>query len=307
MLPNDENRLQKTVSTTSAGLLLNVFLSGGKIAGGLIGYSHALVADGVHSLADCFTDVAILIGAHYWTKPSDENHPHGHARIETMVSGFVGLVMIVTGLLIAWKSFESIIKPDAHPPGWIAFAIALISIASKELLARWTLRMSRILKSPALAANAWHQRSDVLSSIPVAVVVLAARIEPTLIFLDGIGGAIVSIFILKLGFNILRPVLWQLSDSAAPPEIRDKLREIALSVNGVIDVHNLRTRFHGDGIQADMHIVVDADLPMKKAFSILKSAEKALYQLGPGVTDVLVRLEPEETKRPVSEPEYPVD
>ena len=126
MLPNDKNRLQKTVSTTSVGLLLNVFLSGGKIAGGLIGYSHALVADGVHSLADCFTDIAILIGAHYWTKPSDENHPHGHARIETMVSGFVGLVMILTGLLIAWKSFGSIMNPAANPPGWITFAIALI-------------------------------------------------------------------------------------------------------------------------------------------------------------------------------------
>lgn len=302
MLSNNQNRLQKTVRTTFAGLLLNVFLSGGKIAGGIIGYSHALVADGVHSLADCFTDVAILVGAHFWTKPSDENHPHGHARIETMVSGFVGLVMLLTGLLIAWKSFGSIMKPATNPPGWIAFAIAIISIASKELLARWTLRMSKILKSPALAANAWHQRSDVLSSIPVAVVVLAARIEPTLIFLDGIGGAIVSIFILKLGINILRPVLWQLSDSAAPPEIRDELKKIALSVNGVLDVHNLRTRFHGDGIQTDMHIVVDADLPMQKAFSILKSVEKALYQLGPGVTDVLVRLEPEETKYPVSEP-----
>ena len=300
MLSNNQNRLRGTVRTTSAGLLLNVFLSGGKIAGGIIGYSHALVADGVHSLADCFTDIVILVGAHFWTKPSDENHPHGHARIETMVSGFVGLVMLLTGLLIAWKSFGSIMTPSANPPGWITFAIAVISIVSKEFLARWTLRMSKILKSPALAANAWHQRSDVLSSIPVAVVVLAARIEPSLIFLDGIGGAIVSIFILKLGFDILRPVLWQLSDSAAPPEIRDELRQIALSVNGVLDVHDIRTRFHGDGIKTDMHIVVDADLPMKKAFSILKSVERALYHLGPGVSDVLIRLEPRETRNPLS-------
>ena len=300
MLSNNQNRLRGTVRTTSAGLLLNVFLSGGKIAGGIIGYSHALVADGVHSLADCFTDIVILVGAHFWTKPSDENHPHGHARIETMVSGFVGLVMLLTGLLIAWKSFGSIMTPSANPPGWIAFAIAVISITSKEFLARWTLRMSKILKSPALAANAWHQRSDVLSSIPVAVVVIAARIEPSLIFLDGIGGAIVSIFILKLGFDILRPVLWQLSDSAAPPEIRDELKKIALSVNGVLDVHDIRTRFHGDGIKTDMHIVVDADLPMKKAFSILKSVERSLYHLGPGVSDVLIRLEPRETRNPLS-------
>lgn len=303
MFSDNQNRLQKTIRTTSVGLLLNVILSSGKIVGGIIGFSHALIADGVHSLADCFTDVVILIGAHFWTKPSDENHPHGHARIETMISGFVGLVMILTGMFVAWKSFRSIMLPSVNPPGWIAFIIAIISIASKEVLARWTLKMSKVLRSPALAANAWHQRSDVLSSIPVAVVVLAARIEPELIFLDGVGGAIVSIFIFKLGLDILRPVLWQLSDSAAPPEIREELKKLALSVNGVLDVHDLRTRFHGDGIQTDMHITVNADLPMEKAFSIMKSVEQALYHLGPGVTDVLVRLEPREMDNPDSESE----
>ena len=301
MLPDNLNRLRKTVRTTSVGLLLNLILSGGKIIGGIIGFSHALIADGVHSLADCFTDAVILVGAHFWTKPSDENHPHGHARIETMISGFIGVVMILTGIFIAWKSFRSIMIPSADPPGWIAFIIAIISIASKEVLSRWTLKMSRILRSPALAANAWHQRSDVLSSVPVAVVVLAAKIKPELIFLDGVGGAIVSIFIFKLGLGILRPVLWQLSDSAAPPEIREELKKLALSVDGVLDVHDLRTRFHGDGIQTDMHIVVSADLPMEKAFAIMKSVEQALYHLGPGVTDVLVRLEPREIEKSVPE------
>jgi cation diffusion facilitator family transporter len=285
--------LRRTTRITVAGLILNIFLSGSKLAGGILSNSHALMADGVHSLSDCVTDMAILVGAKYWTKPSDLNHPHGHARIETIISGFIGGFITLTGLYIAWQSFRAIMVPAETPPGWTAFAIAVISILAKGVLSRWTLKTSRKLKSPALAANAMHQRSDAVSSIPVAVVVLAARLNGSLVVMDGIGGAIVSIFILKLGINIIRPVLWQLSDIAAPPEIVDELRKIALSVPGVKDVHNLRTRYQSDGIQTDMHIVVDGQMPLEEAFSILKKVEWNLYHIGPGVVDVMVRLEPD--------------
>lgn len=284
--------LRKTTRTTLAGLVLNAFLSCFKLAGGILSNSHALVADGVHSLSDCVTDVAIIIGARYWTKPSDANHPHGHARIETLVSGFIGVFIILTGLYIAWESFIAIMNPAESPPGWPAFAVAVAAIFSKGILSGWTLGMGRKLKSPALAANAMHQRSDAISSIPVAIVVLAARIDHSLIVLDGIGGVIVSLFILKFGISIIRPALWQLTDTAAPPEIISELRRIALSVDGVKGVHDLRTRYQGDGIQADMHIVVDSKMPLAEAFSILKKVERDLYQAGPGVVDVMVRLEP---------------
>ncbi|MCD4701915.1 MAG: cation diffusion facilitator family transporter [Candidatus Aegiribacteria sp.] len=285
--------LRRTTRITLAGLILNVFLSGFKLAGGILSSSHALVADGVHSLSDCVTDVAILIGAKFWTKPSDANHPHGHARIETIIAGFIGLFIIFTGLYIAWKSFGAIMNPPVKPPDWPAFAVAMTAILAKGILSRWTLRTSRKLKSPALAANAMHQRSDAVSSIPVAVVVLAARIDHSLVVLDGIGGVFVSIFILKLGINIFQSAMWQLSDTAAPTEIIEELRRIALSVDGVADVHNLRTRYQGDGIQADMHIVVDGRMPLAEAFFILKEVERNLCMIGPGVVDVLVRLEPD--------------
>jgi cation diffusion facilitator family transporter len=285
--------LRRTTRITLTGLVLNIFLSGLKLAGGILSNSHALMADGIHSLSDCVTDMTILIGAKYWTKPSDANHPHGHARIETIISGFIGGFIILTGLYIAWQSFCAVMVPAETPPGWIAFAVAVISILAKGILSGWTLKTSRKLKSPALAANAMHQRSDAVSSIPVAIVVLAARLNSSLIVLDGIGGVIVSIFILKFGINIIRPVLWQLSDIAAPPEIISELRRIALSVPGVKDVHNLRTRYQGDGIQADMHIVVDGQKPLAEAFSILKKVEWNLYHIGPGVVDVMVRLEPD--------------
>lgn len=285
--------LRRTTRITLAGFILNVLLSGFKLAGGIVSSSHALVADGVHSLSDCVTDVAILIGAKFWTKPSDVNHPHGHARIETIIAGFIGVFIVLTGLYIAWKSFGVIMKPAVNPPGWPAFAVAVTAVLTKGILSRWTLRTSRKLKSPALAANAMHQRSDAVSSIPVAVVVLAARIDHSLVVLDGIGGVFVSIFILKLGINIFQSALWQLSDTAAPTEIVEELRRIALSVDGVVDVHDLRTRYQGDGIQADMHIVVDGRMPLAEAFSILKEVERNLCMIGPGVVDVLVRLEPD--------------
>ncbi|MCK4806265.1 MAG: cation transporter [Candidatus Aegiribacteria sp.] len=285
--------LRRTTRITLAGFILNVLLSGFKLAGGILSSSHALVADGVHSLSDCVTDVAILVGAKYWTKPSDANHPHGHARIETIISGFIGVFIILTGLYIAWRSFGAIMNPAENPPGWPAFAVAVTAVITKGILSRWTLRTSRKLKSPALAANAMHQRSDAISSIPVAVVVLAARIKHSLVVMDGIGGVFVSIFILKLGINVFRSALWQLSDTAAPTEIIEELRRIALSVDGVADVHDLRTRYQGDGIQADMHIVVDGRMPLGEAFSILKKVERDLYMIGPGVVDVMVRLEPD--------------
>ncbi|NOQ22602.1 MAG: cation diffusion facilitator family transporter [Candidatus Aegiribacteria sp.] len=288
----EKRALRRTRRITLAGFILNVLLSSFKLAGGILSKSNALVADGVHSLSDCVTDVAILIGAKFWTKPSDANHPHGHSRIETLISGFIGFFVVLTSIYIAWKSFDAIMNPAEIPPGWLAFAVAVAAILAKVILSRWTLKTSRELKSPALAANAMHQRSDALSSIPVAIVVLAARIEHSLIVLDGIGGVIVSMFIFKLGIDIIRPVLWQLSDTAAPPEIIEELRRIALSVDGVKDVHNLRTRYQGDGVQTDMHIVVDGHMPIAEAFSILKKVERDLYMLGPGVVDVMVRLEP---------------
>lgn len=292
-VPEEKKLLGRTRRTTLAGLILNLSLSSFKLAGGILSNSNALFADGVHSLSDCITDMAILIGAKFWTKPSDMNHPHGHSRIETLVSGFIGFFVLLTSIYIAWKSFGSIINPSEVPPGWPAFAVAVIALFAKGALSRWTLRISRELKSPALAANAMHQRSDALSSIPVAIVVLAARIDSSLLVLDGVGGVIVSMFIFKMGIDIIRPVLWQLSDTAAPPEIIEELRRIALSVDGVKDVHDLRTRYQGDGIQTDMHIVVDGEIPLNEAFSILKKVEQDLCMIGPGVVDVLVRLEPD--------------
>lgn len=291
-MKRDETLLGRTTRVTSAALAVNLLMSVSKLVGGVLSGSHALAADGVHSLSDGITDLAILIGARFWTRPRDDSHPHGHARIETIISGFIGFFVLITGLYIAWESFDSIVNPPGEPPGWTAFGIAIAAILIKGFLSGWTLSVARRLRSAALAANAMHQRSDVYSSVPVAVVVLAARLDDSLILLDGIGGVFVSLFVLRMGYLILRPALWQLSDTGAPPEIVEELTRIAMSVEGVIDVHDLRTRYQGEGIQTDMHIVVDGSMPLEEAFGIVRKVESQLRSSGPGVVDAMVRLEP---------------
>lgn len=289
--------LRTTTRVTAAALAANVFLSFSKLAGGILAGSHALSADGVHSFTDCLTDLSILVCARYWTRPRDDSHPHGHARIETMVSGLIGGFIVLTGIVIGWESFGSVIDPPSVPPGGAAFIIALAAIAIKGMLARWTLGTARKLASPALAANSRHQLSDMYSSIPVAAVVLASRLHDSLLLLDGVGGIVVSVFVLRMGAGILKQALWQLSDTAAPAEVVEKLRKTALSVAGVRDVHDLRTRYQGEGIQTDMHIVVDGNMPVSEAFEIVGRVEEELLNSGSGVVDALVRLEPDPDRR----------
>lgn len=278
---------------TVLGLLVNLALSAAKITGGALWGSHALVADGVNSLSDCVSDVAILIGAVFWSRPSDDTHPHGHARIETMVAGFVGLMILATGVLLAWESFGAVLEPEPHDVGWIVFVIAVVSVISKEILYRWTIGRSRQLRSPALAAKAWDHRSDCIGTIPVALVVIAIRIDPSLQYLDGIAGGVVAVFILRTGIRVLKPALWQLTDSAAPSEVREELAAIARQVPGVLGIHDLRTRYQGQGVQADMHIVVDGGLPLREAFAVAIEVERRLRASDTGVVDALVRLEPD--------------
>jgi len=290
--PAGAGRLRETRRVILRGLLVNLLLAAAKTVGGAIGRSHALVADGVNNLTDCISDVVILVGATYWSRPSDETHPHGHARIETMAAGFVGLLILATGAALAWESFGAVMNPVARGAGWGVFAIAIASVASKEALYRWTMRKSRRLRSPALAAKAWDHRSDSLGSIPVALVLAAVRIDPALDHLDGIAGGVVAVFILRTGLRVLKPALWQLTDSAAPAEVREELLSIARGVPGVLDIHDLRTRYQGDGVQADMHVVVRGDLPLDEAFAIASEVERRLRSSGSGVVDALVRLEP---------------
>lgn len=279
---------------TWVGLFVNLVLSAIKFAAGIFGRSQALVADAIHSLSDLTTDIAVLAGSHYWFRPPDENHPYGHRRLETLVTVFIGVVLIAAGIGIGWKAISTLYQKHIAPPGWIAVLAAFASIACKESLYRWTAITGRRIKSPALAANAWHHRTDAFSSLPVLVAVAGARIFPTWSFLDHVGAVVVSIFILHASIKIIWPSLSELIDVGAPIETQRKIRDIALRNKNVLQVHDIRTRFISSSVLVDLHIVVEGSISVREGHNIADDVRDRITQEIPEVLDVIVHVDPPE-------------
>jgi cation diffusion facilitator family transporter len=279
---------------TWAGLLINLFLAAIKFFAGIYGRSQALIADAIHSLTDLTTDIAVIAGSHYWSRPPDENHPYGHRRLETLVTVFIGIVLIAAGIGIGWKAISALQEKHAAPPGWIAVFAALASIVCKEGIYRWTAITGRRVKSAALAANAWHHRTDALSSIPVLIAVAGARVFPSWSFLDHLGAAVVSIFILHASAKIIWPAISELIDVGAPTETGKKIGDIALKNEGVLQVHDIRTRYISSSILVDLHIVVEGLISVREGHDIADDVKARIIDAIPEVLDVIVHVDPPE-------------
>lgn len=286
---------EKTIRrVTWIGLLVNLVLAAFKFAAGIFGRSQALVADAIHSLTDLTTDIAVLAGSHYWSRPPDENHPYGHRRLETLVTVFIGVVLIAAGIGIGWKAISTLHQKHTAPPGWIAVVAAFASIVCKESLYRWTATTGRRIKSPALAANAWHHRTDAFSSLPVLIAVAGARAFPAWSFLDHVGAAVVSIFILHASIKIIWPSLGELIDVGAPMETQKRIREIALRNEDVLQVHDIRTRFISTSVLVDLHIVVEGSISVREGHHIADDVRDRIIGEIPEVLDVIVHVDPPE-------------
>lgn len=283
---------------TLAGMVVNILLAGLKFVLGVAGHSQALVADAAHSLSDLGTDLTLLLGVRYWTAPADEDHAYGHQRIETMVSAAIGLFLAAAAVGIGYRALTSIHDAAGTPPGWIAFAGALLSIVFKEILYRWTVAASRRIRSSALAANAWHHRSDALSSLPVALAVLVAIYFPDWSFVDQVAALLVTVFLLHAAWRILSDALGELTDRSAPSGDRLRILELSRGIDGVRDVHALRTRLSGGGTQVDLHVLVDGALSVMEGHEIAGAVKSRLLAEGPGVIDVVVHIEPFEDETP---------
>ncbi len=291
---HDADREKIVRNVTWVGLWVNLFLAAIKFTAGIYGRSQALVADAIHSLTDLTTDIAVIAGSHYWSRPPDENHPYGHRRLETLVTVFIGVALIAAGIGIGWKAISALQEKHASPPGWIAVAAALASIVCKESIYRWTAMTGRRVKSAALAANAWHHRTDAFSSIPVLIAVAGARVFPSWSFLDHLGAVVVSIFILHASIKIIWPGLSELIDVGAPKEIRKKIRNIALKNESVLQVHDIRTRYISSSIQVDLHIVVDGLITVRQGHDIADDVKARIIDRIPEVLDVIVHVDPPE-------------
>ena len=292
------NREQIVRKVTWAGLFVNLFLAGLKFAAGILGKSQALVADAIHSLTDLTTDAAVIAGSHYWERPPDDDHPYGHKRLETLVTAFIGIMLAAAGVGIGWKAVSTLQHKAVTPPGWIAVLAALASIICKEAIYRWTAQTAKRLKSAALAANAWHHRTDAFSSIPVLVAVAGARLFPSWSFIDRVGAAVVSIFIIHASLKIIWPALSELIDAGVPSEMRKKIREIAHKNENVQQVHDIRTRYISASIQLDLHIVVQGSLTVRQGHDIADDVRNRTIAEIPPILDVVVHVDPPEKALP---------
>lgn len=279
---------------TWIGLTINLLLSVLKFLAGFYGRSQALIADAIHSLTDSTTDIAVIAGSYYWSRPADESHPYGHRRLETLISVFIGIMLAAAGAGIGWRALSTLHQKHASHPGWIALFAAFASIVCKEWMYRWTAAVGRRVKSPALAANAWHHRSDAISSLPVLLAVGGAMAFPSWSFLDHVGAALVSIFILHAAMKIIWPGLSELIDVGAPMEIQKTINTIALKNSAVKEVHKIRTRYISTSIQVDMHIVVDGSISVREGHDIADEVRDRIIDEIAEVVDVVVHVDPPE-------------
>ncbi len=291
-----EQNTTEVRKVTIYGLILNAVLTVLKIIIGYLGNSSSVIADGVHSLSDCSTDIAVIIGVKYWNKAPDDDHPYGHRRIEAMISTFIGLALATVGIFLIYGAIVKLHNKEYMIPEWTTFWIAIISILAKEILYRWTVKKADSLKSTALKANAWHHRSDAISSIPVALAIGVTKYDPSWAMLDPIASVGVSFFILQAAYMIAQPSLYELADAGASEAALEKIKGIVTSVEGVQSVHCIRSRYHGNGLHVDLHIQVNPNITVKEGHAIAGHAKRHLLEDGPEIVDVLVHLEPGEDK-----------
>lgn len=277
---------------TIVGALANIILILLKFFAGIFGSSQALIADAVHSVSDLFTDIVVLLGIGIGRKPPDEEHPFGHARIETLASAIVGMALIATAFYLGIKASLNIYLHTEYHPTILALVVAGVSVALKEALFHFTVHTGRRIKSQLIVANAWHHRSDAFSSVAVLIGIAGTQIKPSWHILDSFAALFVSFFIVKVGLDILLNALREFTDTAPQLEVISKIRQCALNVDGVIDTHDLRVRTSGGFYQMEIHIEVDGQLTVAEGHRIAKAVESCLVEDIENLDRVIVHVDP---------------
>ena len=296
------NNSQYTSNITSGlrvtwiGSIVNIVLVIFKLWAGFLSGSQALIADGIHSLSDLFSDAVVMLGLKWGRKNEDEDHPYGHARIETISSMVVGILLIFVGLGITLNAIEALYEHKPSTPGMFAIYVAAISVILKELMYWYTIVIGKRLKSLALIGNAWHHRTDAMSSIAVLIGVGTTYLKPEWYLADAYAALLVTFFVVKIGTNLVWSAFKELSDAAPNKEVLDQLVTKAYSIDGVIEVHSLRARHSGSQIFVELDIVVDSTLTVKKGHDIAHNVKKTLLEQFTDVTRVFVHVDPDPKK-----------
>ena len=259
MESQDGLREKHIYRVTLAGSVINVLLLVGKFVAGILGHSAAMMADAVHSLTDFVTDIIVLVFVKLGSKPKDADHEYGHGKYETLASVIIGFSLFLVGIMICFdglkKIYQALCGEELAQPGMIALAAAVVSILLKEWAFRFTRKVGREVGSEAVVANAWHHRSDALSSVGtffgIGGAILLGRQWAVL---DPIAALVVSVLIIKASIELIKPSMDELMEKSLPREVEDEIRSIAESVEGVSEVHHLMTRSIGGHIAMEMHV-----------------------------------------------------
>lgn len=295
---HDLGRYGEAEKTTYVSIAVNIVLGVAKVTIGISGGSIALVADAVHTLSDSATSLAVWVGLKIARRPADEAHPYGHGKAEPIAGKVVALALFATGVVIAVQSVLGIVEyargeGDLTAPSSLTLYAALVSIFVKELLYRYQVRVGRKVESVALVADAWHHRSDALSSVAVSVgIAVAALGGPKWHWADEAAALLVAVFIIVVGWQLFKLSAEGLMDSVAPSETAGWIRKVALSVEGVRGVEKVIARRSGLDVLVDIHVEVDGSLTVREGHNISGAVRERLLDEIPQVTHALVHIEP---------------
>ena len=283
---------------TLVGSVVNLLLLVFKFVAGILGHSAAMMADAVHSLSDFVTDIIVIVFVRISSKPEDEGHDYGHGKYETLATAIIGLILLFVGFGILWNGATSIWNfwqgGELKEPGMLALWAALVSIVFKELLYQYTVFKGRRLNSQAVVANAWHHRSDALSSIGTAIGIGGAILlgEHWLI-LDPLAAVVVSFFIMKVAIQLLIPCVEELLEKSLPAEVEEKIKQEILSFPGVTSPHHLRTRRIGSSYAIEVHIRMNGKITLEEAHRTATAIENRLKGEFGSRTYINIHVEPE--------------
>lgn len=290
-------REDQIARVTLVGSVVNLLLVGVKFVAGIAGHSAAMISDAVHSLSDFVTDIVVLVFVRISAQPQDEGHDYGHGKFETMATLLIGLALAAAaigivvsgaGKLAAWLQGE-----DLPSPGKLALWAALLSILAKEVLYQYTRIKGQKLDSPALEANAWHHRSDALSSVGAAIGIGGAiLLGNRWTVLDPLASIVVGLMLVKVAWDLLGPSFRELTDSSLPKETEAEMLEIIRGIDGVQDPHNLRTRRVGNRIVAEVHIRLDGSQSLSEAHEKATEVERRIKARFGQQSHIVVHMEP---------------
>ena len=287
-----ENTSQEAIKISRISILVNLLLSAGKLAAGLLANSGAMISDAVHSASDVFSTLVVIVGVKLSGKESDREHPYGHERMECVAAILLSGILLATGLVIGWEGIQKILseRAELRAPGILAAAAALVSILVKELLFRYVRGFARKLDSTALMAEAWHHRSDALSSIGALAGILGARAGFPV--LDPLASVVICVFIAKAAADIFRDAVDKMVDHSCDEETEDQIRLCAVEQPEVERIDLLKTREFGNRIYIEMEIAVNGDLPLRQAHEAAERVHDEIERRFPKVKHIMIHVNP---------------